>query len=98
MVDYYSELIHEKGLNIEIYTKLFIEENWNEMFNLSLSDDFLELVEFLYTEMGCKFYLNNYTEQMDKDLLQLLNDDKGNNTRGFKLCYKNNTKLNNFQT
>lgn len=89
MIEYYHDLIIEKGLNLELYSNLFERESWQEMFQLALIDDFVELIEYLYTNLDCKFYLNNYTKQMDQDLLGILNDDKGNE-RGFRLIYNKN--------
>lgn len=72
----FENLITQKGLNLDNYSERYQKEDFQELFNLAITDDFIELVEYLYTNFEVKFYLNLYISTLDKDYFQELNRDK----------------------
>lgn len=85
----FENLILQRGLNLEKYSQFYLQSDFQGLFDLAISEDFIELVEYLYLNFEVKFYLDRYTSRLDKNYLNEINLDNGE--KGYKIIYQNNT-------
>jgi len=86
---FFKILIEDKGLDISKFLFLYQEENYDKLFMLSITCDIPQLTSYLYKNFNIKFYISNYIDKMDKNLLEEINRDNQINNC-YKIIYKNN--------
>lgn len=86
----YEEIL-ENQIDPQPFLELYELKDWQSLFHLGIKFDIQSLIEYLYTNHQAKFYLNDYTLQLDQNLIEHLNNsdlDVKNH------CFKINVKLN----
>jgi hypothetical protein len=87
---FYSEIINN-DIDPKPFEHLYSKEDFQGIFSLALKFDLFCLVEYLYTNYSVKFYINEYLNVIDIDLLNILNQDEiDNKNHCFKINYSSN--------
>ena len=88
-LEFFKILIEDKSLDISNFLSLYQEQNYDKLFKLSITFDIPQLTSYLYKNFNIKFYISDYINNMDKNLLEEINRDNQINNC-YKIIYKNN--------
>jgi len=88
-LEFFKILIEDKSLDISNFLSLYQEQNYDKLFKLSITFDIPQLTSYLYKNFNIKFYISDYVNNMDKNLLEEINRDNQINNC-YKIIYKNN--------